>query len=109
MSATVIIMQGDQYAVPVEILTSDDRPADGDTFAEVEIVICGIRKTLTSGEVVYDADRHAFLFPLTQEETFALRDLPQQARVRVKTKLGGVAGAFLGHVIIKVSDSKEVL
>lgn len=109
MIKPVIIMQGDQYAVPVEILTQDDVPANGETFMEVEIVIGGICKTMTSGAVVYDADRQAFLFPLTQAETFAMRDLHQQAQVRVKTKSGEVIGRRLGRVVIDVSDSKEAL
>ena len=109
MIQTINIMQGDQYAVPVEILTSDGRPARGDTFAEVEIVIGDMRKTLTSGEVTYDADGQVFLFPLTQEETFTMRDLPQKAQLRVKTKSGDVVGRNLGYIIIGVSQSKEVL
>ncbi len=110
MQANITIMQGDQYAIPFDILASDGTPADGSTFAEVEIVVGSMRKTMTSGAVVYDAGKQAFLFPLTQEETFALTTgAPVGAQVRVKLPSGDVFGINLGLINITLSSSTEVL
>ena len=109
MLTNITIMQGDQYAIPFEILTADGTPANGDTFADVELVVGALRKTMSSGAIVYDADRGAFLFPLMQEETFSMRDQRYKAQLRVKTVDGDVIGIDLGVIIVDVSKSKEIL
>ena len=109
MRTNITIMQGDQYAIPFEILTADGTPANGDTFADVELVVGALRKTMSGGAIVYDADQGAFLFPLTQEETFAMRDQRYTAQLRVKTITGEVVGQDLGVIIVDVSKSKEIL
>lgn len=110
MATSITIMQGDQYAVPVEIKTADGTPANGETFADVEIVVGSVRRTMSAGEIVYDPNQAAFLFPLTQTETFALRDQPHIMQIRVKTVEGDVLGVNLGGAIIVIgSKSKEEL
>lgn len=110
MQTTITIMQGDQYAIPVEIKDVDGTPANGETFADVEIVVGSVRRTMSAGEIVYDPNQAAFLFPLTQAETFAMRDQPQIMQIRVKTVDGNVLGVNLGGTIIVIgSKSKEEL
>ncbi len=109
MNNATIIMQGDQYAIPFEILSADETAADADTFADVEIVIGTLKKRLSAGEITYSKPHGAFLFPLTQAETFAMSAKPEEVQVRVKNREGDVIGLRLGQMIVETSLSKEVL
>lgn len=109
MQVATTIMQGDQYALPVEILTADGTLATEDTFADVEVVVGPLCKTASAGEITYSEEHEAFLFPLTQEDTLSLRDMPQDMQLRVKTQEGEVFGVKLGRVVVESSLSEEVL
>lgn len=109
MTAELVIMQGDQYALPIELMAKDGTPLSPDTLADVEVVVGTMRKTMSRGAIVYDAERGVFLFPLTQEETFAMRDQRYKVQLRVKTTGGDVVGIYLGEIIVDMSKSKEVL
>ena len=102
------MMQGDAYALPIEIQTANGL-AKENTFADVEIVIGSIRRTLRKGGLTYDAEQQAFLLPLTQQETFALCTGTKPGQVRVRTHDGQVFGTSLGAVDVKGSLSREVL
>lgn len=102
------MMQGDAYALPIEIQTADGL-ANGQTFADVEIMIGPIRRTLRDGSLTYDADQQAFLFPLSQQDTFALCSGIKPGQVRVRTHDGQVFGTSLGGVDVRRSLSREVL
>lgn len=102
------MMQGDAYALPIEIQTADGL-ATGETFADVEIIIGPIRRTLREGGLTYDASKQAFLFPLSQQETLALCTGIKPGQVRVRTRDGQVFGTSLGGVDVRKSMSKEVL
>lgn len=108
----MIIMQGDAYSIPIQIET-ESGIADATTFSDVEIVIGTLAKSLLEKnpekKLEYDAEKEAFLFPITQNESFAMRSAIQPVQVRVKTGSGEVIGIPLGDINIVESASKEVL
>lgn len=105
---SLVIMQGDQYAIPI-IGKQNGKPLDMTTVDEVEFVIGKMRK-LYPGEVVLDEDG-TFLFPLTQQETFAVQRSSQHVQIRVKFKGDPpvVVGVDVGRINVDESVSKEVL
>ena len=109
MNKATIIMQGDQYALPFEIRTADGTAAAADTFADVEIVIGSLVKRASAGEITFSEPHGAFLFPLTQAETFGMHSMPADVQIRVKTHEGDVIGTRLGPLIVEASLSGEVL
>lgn len=110
MNNTLSVMQGDQYGIPFEITDKDGNLLTDASVDDVEIVIGDMRKTLADGEITYSEADGAFLFPLTQKESFAMAERTQ--RVQVRVKIAGtdtVIGEDLGHVQITYAKSKEVL
>lgn len=105
---SLIIMQGDQYAIPI-IGKQNGKPLDMDTIDEVEFVIGKMRK-LYPGEVVLD-EGGTFLFPLTQQETFAMQRSSQHVQIRVKFNGDPpvVVGVDVGDIYVADSISKVVL
>lgn len=102
------MMQGDAYALPIEIRTADG-PAKENTFADIEVIIGPFRRTLREGNLTYDPVRQVFLFPLTQRDTFSVCHGIKPGQVRVRTHDGQVFGTSLGSVDIMGSLSREVL
>ena len=102
------MMQGDAYKIPFEIEV-DEVVANADTFADVEISVGNITKTMSNGDITFDAEQNAFMFPITQQETFALRNTPQKAQIRVKYANGDVYGIDLGSIDVIGSISKVVI
>ena len=105
---SLIIMQGDQYAIPI-IGKQNGKPLDMTTIDEVEFVIGKMRK-LYPGEVVLD-EGGTFLFPLTQQETFAGQRASQHVQIRLKCKGDPpvVVGVDVGDIYVADSISKVVL
>ena len=89
-----IVRQGDQYSIPFPILIDDYIITDDllnsgnkETGGDVEIVIGKLRKTLRNGEIKFNSSTYTFDFPLTQEETFALRPgMRLRSQIRVKLR-----------------------
>ena len=103
------ILQGDAYHIPVELL-AEGKPVDDTLFDEVEITLGSLRKTMTAGEISYDREAKAFLFPITQQESFALPSGTAEAQARVKPKdTQRVIGVSLGTVEVAYGHSREVL
>ena len=102
------IMQGDQFALPLTG-TLNGKPLDMETVECVEIYI-DTRRKVYPGEVLYSEDG-LFLYPLTQEETFAVRRSSVHIQVRVKFKgdPAVVRGCNVGDVYVEDAVSKEVL
>ena len=100
------MMQGDSYNLGIEILDGDKQvlPAD---VADVEIVIGHLKKTYAKGEVTYGGD--AWMFPLTQEDSFSLLPSKPKCQVRIKWASGEVTGAKFDISSVDESRSKEVL
>ncbi len=106
---SLTIMQGDQYAIPF-VGKLNGEPLDLTKIEQIEFVVGPLRKVYP-GEVTTDEDG-AFLFPLTQEETFAFKTSMLSGQVRVKftgaTK-PEVIGLPTGFIRVLDSMSREVL
>ena len=106
---SLTIMQGDQYAIPF-VGKLNGEPLDLTQIEQIEFVVGKLRKVYP-GEVTADDDG-TFLFPLTQEETFAFRSAMLSGQVRVKFKgvtAPEVIGLPTGFIRVLESISKEVL
>lgn len=104
------IMQGDQYGIPFLICDGAGTPLDKNDVENVEIMIGEVRKEMKTGGVVYREEDQAFLFMLTQAESFAMIMRKQRVQVRVKFQnTNEVIGKDLGDVLLTYSGSKEVL
>ncbi len=104
------IMQGDQYAIPFMIRDRAGTPLGRNDVENVEITIGDTRKEMKSGEIVYREDDGAFLFPISQKESFSMVMRKQRVQVRVKfPNTNEVIGKDLGDVLLTYSGSKEVL
>ncbi len=101
------MMMGDSYKLPIEILT-EEGPATEETFSEIEFMIGNVRKTKTSGEIIYNADIQMFLVPLTQKDTFSLLGM-EKVQIRCKFASGDVLGTELDPEDVVCSISKEEL
>lgn len=104
----MIIMQGDAYYIPFSFFDDDGTKITNSMVDDVEIVFAGIRRTLSDNEIIYDGTNKRFLFPLTQQETFALPTIGR-GEVRLKFTNGDVIGDSFGNIIVLESDSREEL
>ena len=102
------IMQGDQYGIPFQVETENGIAAP-ELFADVEIVVGAIRKTLSRGEVTYNKELQAFMFPITQEESLGICSTCCSAQARFKFKNGEVVGVQICELDVLKSKSREVL
>ena len=100
-------MQGDSCFLGIRLLNNAGNPITPGDILEVEITIGGLRKTYTGAQLQHRDG--LWLFPLTQQETFSLPPMTQQAQVRLVWANGAVEGAPLYGVRILESISKEVL
>ena len=101
------MMTGDCYALPIGV-TLDEGTVGASTFAEIEVMIGSVRKTLTDGDITFDENTKEFLVLLSQEETFSLGG-KRKVFARFKFANGEVLGVELGDVEHIISTSKEVL
>ncbi len=101
------MMSGDAYRLPVK-LTVNGELADAARFEEVEACIGRVRKTLSAGEISYDAEQKAFLIGLTQEDTFSLH---RRSRLYLRCKFegGDVIGLDLGVIECTHGRSRQVI
>lgn len=101
------MMQGDSYALPLEI-KSDGDTITPDTLVNIEVSIGKIVKTMKDGGVSYDGENGVFLAHLSQDDTFALtgREIVQ---ARLKFVSGDVRGVDFGEMFVDKSISKVVL
>lgn len=103
------MMQGDSYGLSIEIKKSDGTAVTPEDVSDVEVVIGHLIKTHKRNQISFDTDSSMWVFPLTQEETFALPAMRVKGQVRIAWASGGVEGASLGFVNVSESYSKEVL
>lgn len=102
------MMQGDSYGIPFEIRVDGVIASDSD-FEDVEISIGNITKSISSGGVSFDGTKNAFVFSVSQEETFALASVKQRVQIRVKRLNGYVHGVALDGFDVVGAISKAVL
>lgn len=112
--ATVRMMQGDSYAVFVDLkLKETGEPLTPDMVADVEICVGEtLRKTHAAGEVLYDSEEGEWYFIPSQEETFALDPESYEVQARIKLPNGQystVKGIKVGTIVILDANSNEVI
>lgn len=102
------IMQGDEYNVSLVLKDQDGETITSTGIADVEVVIGNLTKSFADGSVTYDAEAGAWIFHLTQQETYAFRD-SLAFQVRVKLTNNDVVGTTLPSIFVTPSRSAEVL
>lgn len=101
------MMQGDQYALPIQIETNEGI-ADATTFADLEIFLGNVRKTLSGGDISYDEETKSFNVYFTQKDTFKLNGA-ENLQIRCKFDTGDVIGVKAGSYSVEGSLSRVVL
>lgn len=99
------ILQGDQYAIPFEIEDAQGSAILPDQVESIEIVVGHLTKRYPA-DISYANGQ--YLFPLTQEDTFAMKN-NNPVQIRVKFLNGDVVGTAISDVNVFKSMSKEVL
>lgn len=112
--ATVKIMQGDSYAVFVELrMKQTAEPITPDMVSDVEITVGeALRKSYSGGTVFYDDDQDLWYFIPSQAETFSLEPESYEVQTRVKFRNGQhstVRGLNVGSIMILDAMSEEVI
>lgn len=101
------MMQGDAYSLPI-VLRQGELLITPEMVLRLEITIGNLTRTYP-GVVRYDEENGQWLFPLTQEQTFAFkagRTPPVQARIKFNDE--SVVGAK-GKTVTPTFASQEVL
>ena len=87
-----LIKQGDSYRLPVKINTTDGDALNLNSVESVEFMLHRFRKVYP-GDVDYMEEDEAFLVPLSQDETFSLKENTViELDIRVKYANGDVRG-----------------
>ena len=101
------MMQGDAYALPLEV-QSDDIEITPDILFEFEATIGNLTKKLSNGGVSYEPETKVFMVHLTQQETFGLCGR-ERVQARLKFLSGDVRGVDFGEMFVNISNSKAVI
>ena len=101
------MMQGDQYALPIQIETNEGI-AGATTFADLEVFLGSVRKTLSGGDIEYNSDTETFNVYFTQKDTFKLNGA-EELQIRCKFDSGDVIGIKAGSYSVEDSLSRVVL
>lgn len=102
------MMQGDAYSLPI-VLRQGELLITPEMVLRLEITIGDLTRTYP-GVVRYDEENGQWLFPLTQEQTFAFkagRTPPVQARIKFNDE--SVVGAKGKTIYVSASRSKGVM
>lgn len=99
------MMQGDAYKLPFAV-TNNGVTVVPDMVSTIEFTIGTLTRNYPDTVTYKDG---WYLFPLTQEETFALAAKKQPYQVRVKFTDGSVVGASGEYINVEASLSKGVL
>lgn len=108
MICSNIIMQGDQYVIPIKIKYNGNY-IDVSNVTTIQIMIGELVKYYKqdgSGEISYNNETNEFYFPLTQEETFNMSG-PQDAQIRIKFENEEIRGTSIGIISLTYSKIKE--
>lgn len=101
------MMQGDQYALPIQIETNEGI-ADATTFANLEVFLGSVRKTLSGGDIEYNSGTKTFNVYFTQKDTFKLNGA-EELQIRCKFDSGDIIGIKAGSYNVEASLSRVVL
>lgn len=102
------MMQGDAYSLPI-VLRQGELLITPEMVLRLEITIGTLTRTYP-GVVHYDEENGQWLFPLTQEQTFAFkagRTPPVQARIKFNDE--SVVAAKGKTIYVSASRSKGVM
>lgn len=102
------MMQGDAYSLPI-VLRQGDVLITPEMVLALEITVGNLTRTYP-GVLDYDSDGGQWLFPLTQEQTFAFKagnTPPVQARIKFNDE--SVVGATGKTIYVSASRSKGVM
>ena len=86
----MMIYQGDQYAIPITV-KRNGTVQTSENIEALEVIFAGMRK-LYPGEIVYQPDSQAFMFPLNQSESLALLPDTYDVLGRPKFTDGTISG-----------------
>lgn len=106
---SMALRQGDSYQLPIKIMINGVL-LDMGLVTKVEFMFDNIRKVYgedSTDGVIYSEDH--FIVPLSQEETFSLKDKTVDYQARVKFTSGEVKGTPIKRCNIYESISQEVL
>jgi len=110
--ATVRMMQGDSYALLIN-LAQNNIPLTPEMVADVEICVGeSLRKTLSGGEVFYNDILKQWYFKPTQEDTLSLEPNGYDVIARIKFSPApdaDVKGIKVGQIVIIDTLSEEVI
>ena len=102
-------MQGDSYDLPFKIKANNGDILTDNEITEIEFVLGALTKSLSSGEIKFDAVNNEFYFRFSQEETMRLiGELVPQVRVKVN-EAEEVIGNKLDTIKFIHSSSKKVI
>jgi hypothetical protein len=95
------IQQGDQYIIPFKV-KNDKSVVTPEKVDDVRIKVGGITKSLVDETLVYDPETECWEFPLTQEQTRAIKS--GMVSYQVGVKVGGeIVYSRVGN--LQVNDS----
>lgn len=100
------IMQGDAYGIAVKLKDKEGAVLTDTSVSSVVVVFGGVTKVYP-GEVVWNADEQAFIYPMEQEETLEYVG-PQRLEIRAKFADGNVVGRHIETVDTDYSSDREV-
>lgn len=101
------MMQGDAFVQKIKINKNGNTTVTPDDVLDVEVTFGRLSKTYADGDLLYRDG--LWEFPLSQAETFRMRDTYQRVQVRVCWPNGDVEGADLGDVFVTESLSRREL
>lgn len=107
----MIFQEGNTYLLEIPLTIANDN-IDIESVSLVEFTFNDIRKLYNGvdGEVSYDLANKCFKVPLSQQETFSLKNkLPVKYQARVKFTDGSVKATSIYESYMLKSLSKEVL
>ena len=104
------ILQGNTYLMPVQVLDCDGAIIHVDQVVKGEFVFGEIVKIYgEGGDVTWDEELQSFIVPLTENETFGLKDGVVKYQGRVLLKDGSVSGSVPASEYIYDSIGKTIL
>ena len=104
----ITIHQGDQYAIPFSVKRNNITQT-AQTITRMEILIGSLRKTYP-GDIEYYSATQQFLFPLMQNESFALEENTYDVLCRPLYSDGTITGwKSAGTVRVEEMEGAETL
>lgn len=104
---SLIVTQGDEFKIKIQLYMNDALLSDLSGISLIEFSVDNLTKSYPD-EVTYDEENQYFLFPLTQKDTFKMKNAVNY-QARVKFEDGTVLGTPIYQGNIRDSISKDVI